>query len=127
MYEISFFEWSYDSSLLLIKEKNSSIIQIRNLDNNNWEGKIIDELYGIKYATWFINSQFLITISDNLIKMNFYSISSKLILSVKDILFNDLFLVAIPGTFYSHTYSILRKFFFNHLLLAIPLFFFKYY
>ena len=87
--EISFFEWSYDSSLLLIKEKNSSVVQIRNLDNNNWEGKIIDELYGIKYATWFINSQFLITISDNLIKMNFYSISSKLILSVKDILFND--------------------------------------
>ena len=81
--DILFFEWSPDSSLLLIKEKNSSIVQIRNLDNTEWEGRIIDEINGIKYATWFNNSKYLITISDSLLKMNFYSLSSKIILTIK--------------------------------------------
>ena len=87
--EILFFEWSPDSSLLLIKEKNSSIVQIRNLDNTEWEGRIIDEINGIKYATWFNNSKYLITISDSFLKMNFYSLSSKIILTIKEIIFND--------------------------------------
>ena len=62
--QITNFEFSPDSNLLLVCMNKVGCIEARLFSDNQWHCKIEDTLSGILYARWSSNSRSILTFSD---------------------------------------------------------------
>lgn len=74
---ISLLEWSPDSTLLLVGLLRKSQVEIKSIENPEWQCCIEEGLGGISYARWSPDSRKVITISEYNIRMSIWSLIDK--------------------------------------------------
>ena len=86
---LTFIEWSPDSSLIICGIFKGAMIEVRSIDNPNWECSISEGSLGMTFAKWVPDSRKIISGCNFNIKLSIWSLQNKKFAYIDYPKFND--------------------------------------